>query len=424
MLTIPDNTAIAATPHKSEIKICFYPSSGFERLWVVMALDCDVFIFSDKQRRPAPWPTIQHDFLRHGRDVVLVEKSDRHVFFASGGKAALLFLEDNNQTLARIQSDFGWVHHFVGICDGCCEGGNDECVHDRPFMSRLLQNAAPGMKYSTDHSQPLELRPVGWGGGVPSKTKFMPQVRWSEFPAPERRHRNTPWPDEPEKVDGNPLFRLQGVLVARDRQGYGPIAQADLSVREYSGEPTELMTLAPFRTLGHRGILAEYRVDNLKAPAQEPARPQALLAVKKARQMQRAHDLSPPVATASSWSNVLPMPELHKVLPMSVRFSEHNMHYIWHGFTPNDMSDKWFCYAPDPQTLRIHRSWTGHCIFELRFRASGCDEWELFELAVNRDPEQYTSKDDEGAQRLVFRLLTNHLLTARDGPLQFYPGRL
>lgn len=34
-------------PHQ---RLCFYPSSGYELLWAVMQLDCDLFVFSDKER--------------------------------------------------------------------------------------------------------------------------------------------------------------------------------------------------------------------------------------------------------------------------------------------------------------------------------------------------------------------------------------
>lgn len=387
-----------------------------------MALDCDLFIFSDYQQRIDPWQAIQQDFQRRRRDVVLIERTDQYVFFTSQGKAAYLFHEDNNLMLERIKTDFGRVHHFVGICDGCCEGGNYECVHNRPFLSRLLQNAAPNMKYSTDHSQPLELRPYGWSSGVPSRPEFMGYMRWSEFPETESRRKS--WPDEHEKVGGNPVFCLQGVLVARNRQSHEAITKADLDVLSYGQEPTELMTLVPFRTLGHRGILAEYRVEGLEVPAEVPSHPQALLAVERAYAIQRAKDLNTPVVTADTWSTLLPMPELHRVLPMSERYRESKKHYIRHGYTPNDMSDRWFCYAVDAQTLRLHRSWTGFCIFEVRFRASGCGEWELYEVVVNCDPEQYGHQSDESVSRLVIRLIAELLLSPRESFSQFVPLQL
>ncbi len=415
-MTTPITPSAPTTP---EVRVCFYPSSGFNRLWAVMALDCDVFIFSDYRQRTDPWQDILQDFQRRRRDVVLIERSDHHVFFTSGGKAAYLFHEDNNLTLERIKKDYGRVHHFVGICDGCCEGGNYECVHNRPFLSRLLQIAAPNMKYSTDHSEPLESRPYGWGAGVPSQPKFMEYVRWSNFPEPERQRKS--WPDEHEKVGGNPVFCLQGVLVARNRQPHGKVTKADLEILRFGEGTTELMTLVPFRTLAHRGILAEYRVEGLEAPAEFATHPQALLALERAQAAQRAHDLNTPVATADTWSTLLPMPDLHEVVPMSVRYRESHMHYIRHGYTPNDMSDKWFCYAVDAHTLRIHRSWTGYCIFEVRFRACGCDEWELYEVVVNRDPEQYRHQSDEHVRDWVVKLVANYLLSPRVQWPQFVP---
>ena len=227
----------------------------------MMDLDCDLFIFSDTFPRRAPWKTIERDFRRHKRPVLLVEESDSHIWFTSGEKAAVLIREDNNRVLERIRQELGEVHHFVGICDGCCEGGNYECVHDRPFLSRLLQLAAKGMKYTTDHSSALERRPYGWGGGVPNHPKFREHLMWGHFPEhPNRRSGK----DEHELVSQDLVFSLTGVLVAPRRVNREALRAQELEIIRFDSRPTELRKLVPFRTIGHRGILAEYRVDNLR----------------------------------------------------------------------------------------------------------------------------------------------------------------
>jgi hypothetical protein len=50
------------------------------------------------------------------------------------------------------------------------------------------------------------------------------------------------------------------------------------------------------------------------------------------------------------------------------------------------MEDRWFIYYEEPW-LFIHRSWTGHCIFHVRFEQVG-DEFVVAEAIRNRNPEQ------------------------------------
>ena len=47
------------------------------------------------------------------------------------------------------------------------------------------------------------------------------------------------------------------------------------------------------------------------------------------------------------------------------------------------MEDKWFWYM-EGSTLWAHRSWTGHCIYQIDFK-----EDDHHVVTVNRDPEQY-----------------------------------
>lgn len=231
-----------------------------------MQLNCDLFVFSDKDPRNSSWTRIRQDFEKHHHPIELLDQSESHVVFRSEDKTGILFWEDNNRTLRRIHEAGLKVHHFVGICDGCSEGGNHECVHERPFVSRLLQVGAKDMKYTTDHSKPLEQRPYGWGSGVPSQPKFRSHLFWNQFPEPSH-HQMGAGPDEHESVFGNPVFNLQGVLVAPDHQGYGKVRRKDLTIKCFDSSPTELEALIPFRTLGHRGILAEYRLDRILTEA-------------------------------------------------------------------------------------------------------------------------------------------------------------
>ena len=69
------------------------------------------------------------------------------------------------------------------------------------------------------------------------------------------------------------------------------------------------------------------------------------------------------------------------------------------GNIPQAMEDKWFWYM-EGNTLFVHRSWTGACIYRIDFSSDN-----RHKVTVNRDPEQYTCTSiDEDKKSL------NHLL--------------
>lgn len=248
---------IAFGPHT---RLCFYPSSGDRALWVLMRLDCDLFVMADKWGEAVSWRQVQADFKKQGLPIELVQQGEGYLCFRSQGKTAWIFIEDNNVTLARLQRARLSIHHFVGICDGCCEGGNHECVHERPFLSRVLPLADLGMAYTTDHSRPLERRrPYNWCSGVPNHPKFSDLVVWRNFPEPPTWER-AGGHDQHEQVRSSTRFELQGVLVAPHLGSHDRFKASDLVVLPKGNFPTQLDSLIPFRTKYGRGVLAEYRV--------------------------------------------------------------------------------------------------------------------------------------------------------------------
>ncbi len=106
-------------------------------------------------RRAVSWRRIQAEFKKRNLPVELIFEAERSLSFHSQGKTVMILIQDNNETLDFLRRAGVQIHHFFGVCDGCCEGGNHECVHERPFLSRLLPLAANGMVYTTDHSRPL-----------------------------------------------------------------------------------------------------------------------------------------------------------------------------------------------------------------------------------------------------------------------------
>ncbi len=84
------------------------------------------------------------------------------------------------------------------------------------------------------------------------------------------------------------------------------------------------------------------------------------------------------------------------------------MKYIRRGLVPEQMEDKWFIYWKD-DALFFHRSWTGFCIYVVRFAAKG-DSFGMTEADVNRDTEQYEEASDERDAEMISYLVDVLLL--------------
>jgi endonuclease III len=89
-------------------------------------------------------------------------------------------------------------------------------------------------------------------------------------------------------------------------------------------------------------------------------------------------------------------------------FSAQEMRRIRMGLVPGEMEDKWFIYWKD-DTLFFHRSWTGFCVYVVRFVADG-DSHKMIEADVNRDPEQYAETNDDLDARMISYLIDLLLL--------------
>ncbi len=96
-------------------------------------------------------------------------------------------------------------------------------------------------------------------------------------------------------------------------------------------------------------------------------------------------------ATRRSWQRKK-LPENHAVIDYRDSFSPEEYERIARGLIPRQMEDKWFIYLED-DTLHLHRSWTGFCLYEVDFVQESGD-WVTREARVNRDEKQYGGKDD------------------------------
>jgi hypothetical protein len=78
------------------------------------------------------------------------------------------------------------------------------------------------------------------------------------------------------------------------------------------------------------------------------------------------------------------------------------------GLVPEEMEDKWFIYWQD-DALFFHRSWTGFCVYIVRFSPEG-DGHRMVQADLNRDPEQYGGTSDEHDARMISYLIDLLLL--------------
>jgi hypothetical protein len=96
-------------------------------------------------------------------------------------------------------------------------------------------------------------------------------------------------------------------------------------------------------------------------------------------------------AKRDDWKNT-PLPEARASIECDRSFSAAEFRRIKEGLIPEEMEDKWFAFYEAPW-LYLHRSWTGCCVFQVRFEPAG-RRVRVAESLVNREPEQYTGTDD------------------------------
>jgi len=89
-------------------------------------------------------------------------------------------------------------------------------------------------------------------------------------------------------------------------------------------------------------------------------------------------------------------------------FSPQEMQCIQKGLVPEEMEDKWFIYWKD-NTLFFHRSWTGLCIYVVRFVVEG-DNYRMIEADVNQDSMQYEETSGKKEAEMISFLVDVLLL--------------
>jgi hypothetical protein len=114
-------------------------------------------------------------------------------------------------------------------------------------------------------------------------------------------------------------------------------------------------------------------------------------------------------ACPTSFEKPLPMPEQRTLLRYARWLPNEYYSAMSFGFVPQGMDDKWFAYVRDDR-LYMHRSWTGYCLYEIRFER--IPEWLgggylASEAVANRNPQQHDAADDLEDARLLDRLVYN-----------------
>ncbi len=93
-----------------------------------------------------------------------------------------------------------------------------------------------------------------------------------------------------------------------------------------------------------------------------------------------------------------PFPARTGPLPFTRRFTADELRRLQQGLVPEEMEDRWFIVWQG-DALWLHRSWTGHCIFRVRFVADG-DGFAVAGVLVNREPAQFHGTDESAGQTL------------------------
>jgi len=106
-------------------------------------------------------------------------------------------------------------------------------------------------------------------------------------------------------------------------------------------------------------------------------------------------------ATRDSWSN-LDFRGPFTPVPWRASFSDSQFALIRLGAIPEEMEERWFCFFEDPE-LFIHRSWSGICVYRVRFARDG--NGYVVDEALVREGRQSVELSVEFLDFLVHKLL-------------------
>lgn len=99
-----------------------------------------------------------------------------------------------------------------------------------------------------------------------------------------------------------------------------------------------------------------------------------------------------PIAHRDS-SLAVPMSAQRERVPIDLRFGAEEFAVLARGKIPRVMESRWFVFHENGWVY-FHRSWTGHCIYQVRFAVEDGD-YVAQEAWVTRDRSQYRGKSPE-----------------------------
>jgi hypothetical protein len=113
------------------------------------------------------------------------------------------------------------------------------------------------------------------------------------------------------------------------------------------------------------------------------------------------------IAKRSDWK-IKDMPLRSESVAIDRLYSREEFEKIAAGLIPKQMEDHWFIFYDEPW-LYLHRSWTGFCVFKVRFESIP-ELAEVVEAWVNREPTEWRAPDINDDVNLL-----EFLLDARAG---------
>ena len=116
------------------------------------------------------------------------------------------------------------------------------------------------------------------------------------------------------------------------------------------------------------------------------------------------------IASRSHWRTTA-LPAARAQISFARSYTAEEFRQIRKGLLPQQMEDHWFAYYEEPW-LYFHRSWTGFCIYQLRFETSH-DGARVSEVLVNRDPKEKFGISDRDST-LLLAVILDDLAGRRD----------
>jgi hypothetical protein len=113
------------------------------------------------------------------------------------------------------------------------------------------------------------------------------------------------------------------------------------------------------------------------------------------------------IATKDSWK-ILPRPTDRAALAFTESYTLEEFWQMKRGLIPRQMEDKWFIYFEE-SWIYFHRSWTGACIYGIRFESSITRAFAV-ESWVSRNSTQYRETRTDYDQLVAKFLIDTFLL--------------